>query len=68
MAARVSATGITHHVYDTEPYNDTSRNDESAKILGSTNDGVKAEPLNYKRPAQAGSKAPGGTRTKGGAI
>jgi N-acetylmuramic acid 6-phosphate (MurNAc-6-P) etherase len=68
MPAKVSATGVTPYVHGTAPYEKTSSGDEAAELAGSMSTGVKQTPMTYPTPPQAGSKVPGATRTKGGAI
>lgn len=68
MGNRVSATGVTPYGFGaTNPSDQTSQNAESAALID-VNKGVKVPAPSHSRPAQAGSKAKGATRTKGGSI
>lgn len=68
MGKQVSAKGITPYAFGaTDPAKQTSSNAEAAALIDGSK-GVKVPAPNYPRPAQAGSKVKGATRTKGGAL
>jgi hypothetical protein len=71
MGARVSAKGVTKFGFGkTDPTKQTSSNTEAATQLGQQSDGIGFDVIpNRAKPGKsAGSKAKGGTRTKGGSL
>lgn len=71
MGARVSAKGVTKYDFGkSDPTKQTSSNTEAANTLASQADGVSYDTIpNRAKPGKtAGSKAKGGTRTKGGSV
>ena len=68
MGKQVSAKGVTPYAFGaTDPAKQTSSNAEAAALLD-VDKGIKVAAPAYSRPAQAGSKVKGATRTKGGAL
>lgn len=65
-SARPSTTGITPHVYGSEPTERSSSNEQAIKSLGDSQAGVVVRNNDFPRPSVPGSKVAGATTIRGG--